>query len=271
MSHPVPPHGITGVRSSPSGGNGVSVGVGAGSNVGLSTGNGVSVTSGTGITRGVGDSVGAGVGDGMLVGVLVGRDVGDTKGLGVTVGITGSGVKVAKGVGVANGVSVLVGVELGVGVPGVFVGVGVLVGVSVLVEVGTGVREGRGGLVLVGVPGPTVSLSSGSSSSKPGGSVPNGVGVNSALGLSSFSERLHAASRNKDSAPTRTTQHAARTRLWWRPIQRRSIDISTTITHAPPTFNFPAGLAERRMVTCLKPLNDWRLHAGTDASRGGPP
>ncbi|HEX8599849.1 MAG TPA: hypothetical protein VF952_15205 [Chloroflexia bacterium] len=214
-----------------------------GVSTGVSEGTGVAVTSGGGTTSGVGESVGVGVAEGTPVGVLVGLGVGDQNGRGVTVGIIGSGVKVAKGVGVANGVRVFVGVAVGDGVPGVFVTVGVLVGNGVGVEVGIGVLDGRGTLVLTGVPGPTVSLSSGSSSSsKPGGRVPSGVGVKRLLrGPSSFTDRLHAPSKIVQAIATGTNQQAATKRPALKVLEVREFDICRTITHAPRTFNFPGG------------------------------
>ncbi|MDQ5822723.1 MAG: hypothetical protein M3441_00735 [Chloroflexota bacterium] len=231
----------------------VGAGSGTGSVVGVSTGvsagSGVSVTCGSGMISGVGVSVG--VADGTPVGVLVGLGVGDQNGRGVTVGITGSGVKVANGVGVANGVSVFVSVGVGDGVPGVFVMVGVFVGKGVGVEVGIGVLEGRGTLVLAGVPGPAVALSSGcSSGSKPGGSVPSGVGVKRLLrGPSSLMDMLHAPSKIVHAIATGTNQQAVRKRPAVKVLGLRKFDICRTITHAPRTFNFTVGPSAPRMVT----------------------
>jgi hypothetical protein len=187
---------------------------------------------------------------GRLVGVRVGRGVGDQNGRGVTVDRAAIGVNVANGVGVANGVSVLVGVGVGDGVPGVFVTVGVLVGNGVGVEVGIGVLEGRGGRVLTGVPGPTVSLSSGSSSSsKPGGRVPSGVGVKRLLrGPSSLTDTLHAPSKIVHAIATGTNQQAAMKRLAGKVLRVRDFDIYRTITYAPRTFNFPGF-----PLACLRP------------------
>ncbi|MDQ3707161.1 MAG: hypothetical protein M3437_18430 [Chloroflexota bacterium] len=246
---------MTGVSSTPRGGAGVSVGTGSGTgwvvgvSTGVSAGRGVSVTCGSGMISGVAVSVG--VADGTPVGVLVGLGVGDQNGRGVTVGITGSGVKVANGVGVANGVSVLVSVRVGEGVPGVFVTVGVFVGSGVGVEVGIGVLEGRGTLVLAGVPGPTVSLSSGGASgSKSGGSVPSGVGVKRLLlGPSSLTDRLHAPSKIVHATATGTNHQAAKKRPRVKVLGVREFDICRTITHAQRTFNFPVGQPARRMVT----------------------
>lgn len=228
---------------------GVSAGTGVSTGRGVSTGTGVSVTSGGRITGGVGDAIGVEVG--RLVGVRVGRGVGDQNGRGVTVDRAAMGVKVANGVGVANGVSVLVGVGVGDGVPGVFVAVGVLVGNGVGVEVGIGVLVGRGGRVLTGVPGPTVSLSSGSSSSsKPGGSVPSGVGVKRLLrGPSSLTDTLHAPSKIVHAMATGTNQQAAIKRLAGKVLRLRNFDIYRTITYAPRAFNFPAGLLASHVVT----------------------
>jgi hypothetical protein len=142
-------------------------------------------------------------------------------------------------VGVANGVSVGVRVNVGEGVPGVFVTVGVLVGRGVGVAVGTGVRVGLGALVLTAVPGPTVSLSSGSSSStSPGSNVPRGVGVKRLRrGVSSFTVRLHAPRKSVQSSAQGTSQLAASMRLPVKPLELRNCDIYRTITHAPGAFN----------------------------------
>lgn len=214
----------------------------------MTAGSGVSV-GGRGMISAVAVSVG--VADGTPVGVLVGLGVGDQNGRGVTVGITGSNVKVANGVGVANGVNVLVGVGVGDGVPGVFVTVGVFVGNGVAVEVGIAVREGLGTLVLAGVPGPAVSLSSGGSSgSKPGGRVPSGVGVKRLLrGPSSLTDRLHAPRKIVQASATGTNHQAARKRPAVKVLGVREFDICRTITHAPRTFNFPAGRSAPPMVT----------------------
>ncbi len=179
-----------------------------------------------------------GVGEGTTIGVFVGRGVGEKNGRGVTVGITGRGVKVANGDGVGNGVRVLDGVGVGEGVPGVVVTVGVFVGVRVAVAVGMGVRVGLGGLVLAGVPGPTVSSSSGRSSSKPGGRVPKGVGVYSVRGLSSSMDRLQAPSMRVPASARRTTQHEESARLLLKPLQFGDFDMYRTITQALHRFNF---------------------------------
>lgn len=250
----------------------MSVGNITGTTVGVSTGTGVSVAvaAGSTVISGVGDSTGASVADGAPVEVAVGRGVGEKNGRGVTVGITGSGVKVAKGVVVAKGVKVLVGVEVGEGVPGVLVMVGVLVGKGVGVDEGIGVRDGLGAVVRSGVPGPTVSFSSGRSSSNPGGSVPSGVGVGRLRrGPSSLTERLHALSRHVARRRTGPTHNGIMTRRLVRPLEVRKFHICPTITHAQPVFNFPAGRAASRMVTWSEPLNDRRLHALTLASRRG--
>jgi hypothetical protein len=151
----------------------------------------------------------------------------------------GNGVKVAIGVTVANGVRVLVRVGVGDGVPGVLVTVGVLVGVRVADGVGVGVRVGRGGRVMAAVPGAGVSISSGSSSStKPGGKVPSGVGVKRLRrGVSLFGVRLHALSKSVQRTATGTNQNTAMMRLPMKPLQLHDFDIYRTITHAPRAFN----------------------------------